>query len=194
MKSRPTQSRHRSSAARCRAFTLIEVLVTVLIMAVLAGLLFGVMSKVRNAQRGVRCITTLRSLHNAFQQYATDNTGHLPDPAHANKSWEQMLLKYHGGSFACESDQELFPAVGSSYDWRDTGDPQTTLAGKLFASPPRPDTILVFEAFPGWHRARTMNVARMDGSAVSIDDAVCFEDLKRPLSGAATTIGSARKR
>jgi prepilin-type N-terminal cleavage/methylation domain-containing protein len=194
MKSGPTSSRCRSSARSRCAFTLIEVLVTVLIMAVLAGLLLGVVSKVRNAQRGVRCIATLKSLHNAFQQYSTDNTGHLPDPANANKSWEQMLLKYHGGSFACEADQELFPAVGSSYDWRDTGDAQTTLAGRPFASASRPETILVFEAFPGWHRARMMNVARMDGSAVSIDDSACFEDLKRPLSGAAAANRSARRR
>lgn len=92
-----------------------------------------------------------------------------------------MLLKYARGSFACEADTELFPAVGSSYDWRDTGRPATTLAGKSTAEITRPDAVLVFEALPGWHARRKINVARVDGSATTMDDEACFRDLRQPI-------------
>jgi prepilin-type N-terminal cleavage/methylation domain-containing protein len=189
MTSAPTRSCRRRRATRragpTRArygFTLIEVLVAAAIIVILMGLLFGVLSRVRGAQRSVKCISTLRNLANSFHQYAQDHGGRFPDPGRSNRSWEQMLLRYYRGSFACDADNVLFPAVGSSYDWRDTGNPATTLAGRSIQEVARNDAVLVFEALPGWHARRKINVARVDGSASPMDDDACFRDLQRPLT------------
>jgi len=69
--------------------------------------------------------------------------------------------------FRCPADDELYPAVGSSYDWRDTADPVTTLAGQSIESVIRSDAVLVFESLPGWHDKGTMNAAMLAPSASS---------------------------
>ena len=74
--------------------------------------------------------------------------------------------------------------IGSSYDWRDTGLPETTLAGRLITDSKRGDCVLAFEALPGWHTPGRMNAALLDGSASSMEQAKCMEDLYRPIRGA----------
>ena len=146
-------------------------------MAILIALTLSVLARVRGAQRSVRCIATLRGIGEAFTAYAQDNKGRYPDPGRANRSWEQMLLRYHKGTFACEADTELYPAVGSSYDWRDTGRNPTSLAGRSIAQSLRAEAVLAFEALPGWHARRKINVVRLDGAATTMDDDACFRDL-----------------
>jgi prepilin-type N-terminal cleavage/methylation domain-containing protein len=170
-------------------FTLIELLVVIGIIAILIGLVLSVLTRVRGAQKSVRCIATLRGIGEAFQAYVHDHHGRFPDPGRADLSWEQMLLKYHRGSFACEGDTELYPAVGSSYDWRDTARNETSLAGRALADVKRPDGVLAFEALPGWHARRKINVVRIDGSATTMDDDACFRDLLSPIGSPPATGG-----
>jgi prepilin-type N-terminal cleavage/methylation domain-containing protein len=165
-------------------FTLIELLVVIGIIAILIGLVLSVLARVRGAQKSVRCIANLKGIGDAFQVYVHDSKGRFPDPGRANLSWEQMLLKYYRGSFACDGDTELYPAVGSSYDWRDTGHNETSLAGRLLADVTRPDGVLAFEALPGWHARRKINVVRVDGSTATLDDDACFRDLLSPIGSA----------
>ena len=176
------------SRFRC-AFTLIELLVVIGIIAILIGLVLSVLARVRGAQKSVRCLANLKGIGEAFHAYVHDNKGRFPDPGRANLSWEQMLLKYYRGSFACEGDTELYPAVGSSYDWRDTGRNETSLAGRLLADVTRSDGVLAFEALPGWHARRKINVVRIDGSTATMDDDACFRDLLAPIGSAPPPTG-----
>ena len=76
----------------------------------------------------------------------------------------------------CPADEEVYPAVGSSYDWRDTGNPDTTLAGQPITKA-RSDAIFAFETLPGWHSKNKINAVRVDGSALSMDEEDCLSDL-----------------
>ena len=57
-----------------------------------------------------------------------------------------MLAGYCRDNFVCPADNELAPIVGSSYDWRDTADASTTLAGRVITDCGRPSLIIAFEA------------------------------------------------
>lgn len=172
---------HRQGKAliRCRrgAFSLVEILVVLGILGVLLGILIPVISRAQAASRSVSCISNLRNIGHAFHLYATDNRMSLPDPGAVGLSWEQLLSPYYHGEFKCPSDEELFPSVGSSYDWRDTPDASSSLAGVSMAAVKRANLVLSFEALSGWHKKRKINVALFDGSCLTMDDDDCFADL-----------------
>ena len=112
-----------------QGFSLVELLIVMGIIAHLVGILIPVVSRVQAASRSITCISTLRNIGHAFRLYAQDNKMTLPDPGSVGYSWEQLLQPYFHAEFRCPSDEEVYPSVGSSYDWRDTPDASTTLAG-----------------------------------------------------------------
>lgn len=164
-------------------FTLAEVLVVIGIIAVLLALLLPVMGQTRSAAQSVACLANLRQIHVGFLQYAADNDKHLPDPSTSQCSWERSLRKYLPAVqvFRCKADGELYPNVGSSYDWRDTGRPDTTMAGRLLTDCNRSDAVLALEALPGWHTGGRINAVRFNGSAESMDQDACLGDLLLPI-------------
>ena len=164
-------------------FTLLELLVVIAIIALLLGLLLAVVSRARRSAASVKCTSNLRTIGIAFQQFAADNRGLYPDPLRSGSAWETTLAPYLAGgeSFRCPADEELFPTLGSSYDWRDTADPAATLAGRSF-SEGRADAVLAFDALPGWHDEGRMNAVLIDGSAGSMDAQECLGDLLKPVS------------
>ena len=64
--------------ARRRAFTLIEILVVIGIIGLLAALLFPVFAQAREEARKTTCLSNMRQLGLAFQQYANDSRGKYP--------------------------------------------------------------------------------------------------------------------
>jgi prepilin-type processing-associated H-X9-DG protein/prepilin-type N-terminal cleavage/methylation domain-containing protein len=70
-----------------RAFTLVEILVVLGIIAVLMGILFPVLSRVRQQANTVRCANTLRQFGTAWQMYAS---------AHGGLSVPGRLPRYNG--------------------------------------------------------------------------------------------------
>jgi prepilin-type processing-associated H-X9-DG protein/prepilin-type N-terminal cleavage/methylation domain-containing protein len=68
----------KQKTTRHGAFTLIEILVVVGVIALLAALLFPVFGRVRENGRRVSCTNNLRQLGLAFQQYVQDSSGRLP--------------------------------------------------------------------------------------------------------------------
>jgi hypothetical protein len=127
-------------------------------------------------------VSNVRQIAVAFQNYAAGNAGRLPDPLAADASWESVIAKHAGSDavFRCPADEELAAAAGSSYDWRDTGDPATTLAGRLLADAPG-SAVLVYDALPNWHAHGMMNAARVNGSAGPMDARACIADLMTPI-------------
>ena len=168
------------------AFTLLELLVVTGIIAVVVALLVPAFAKFRQQARAARCLANLHQLAVGFQQYAMANNGRMPDPLAADASWEAALTPYVNGgadAFTCPADHELVESLGSSYDWRDTGDPATTLAGRSFTDTRLPNPVLVFDSLPDWHNEGRMNAARLDGSTESMDSQLCIKDIMTPLRG-----------
>jgi prepilin-type N-terminal cleavage/methylation domain-containing protein len=175
-------ARPRRGAAR--AFSLIELLVVVAIIAVLIGIVSASLAKARTTAEAVDCVARLRQIALGFHLYANDNKGRLPDPFANGTTWEQSLAPYvsrYPTVFRCNADRELAPALGSSYDWRDTGNERTTLAGRPLTDAARYGVVLTFEALPGWHAKRSMNAALADASARAMPQDECFTDLATPL-------------
>lgn len=66
---------------RSNAFTLVELMTVIGIIAILIALLFPALSKARKQAEQVACIAHLRQVNLAFIAYAYDNKGWLPAPA-----------------------------------------------------------------------------------------------------------------
>jgi type II secretory pathway pseudopilin PulG len=168
-------------------FTQVELLVSLGIIAVLVALIMPVVGRSRASAQSATCLSQLRQIGAGLLMYAADNDRRLPDPFELQTSWEQILRRYVSNpeTFRCPGDSELYPAIGSSYDWRDTGTPETTLAGKAISDTTRNDCVLAFEALPGWHTRGRMNAVLLDGSASSMDQEPCMADIQSPIRAVA---------
>ena len=173
----------RSRAHRRHGFTYVELLVSLGIIGILVALLMPVIGRSRASAQSAYCLSHLRHIANGLMQYAIDHDKRLPDPYAMQTSWEQLLRRYinNADTFHCPGDDELFPTLGSSYDWRDTGMPETTLAGRLIDDTSRGDCVLAYEALPSWHTAGRMNAALLNGSALSMDQEECMADIQSPI-------------
>lgn len=64
------------------AFTLVELLVVIGIIALLIGILFPVLGKARNAGKTAVCLSNIRSLGTSAISYSSDHDRRLPQPSH----------------------------------------------------------------------------------------------------------------
>ena len=168
-------------------FTLVELLVVIAILALLLSLILTALARARANASAVACCAHLRQIGVAFAVYANDNGGKLPDPGDTGVSWETSIRFCTSEVLRCPADDEVYPAVGSSYDWRDTGNPDTTLAGRNI-SKARSDAVLAFETLPGWHNRRQMNAVRVDGAALIMEEKDCLGDLQKSPIRAGTVL------
>lgn len=170
---------HARDGGRRHAFTMVELLTVIAILGVLLAILLPVLGRARTAGQSVTCLSNLRQISIGFQLFAEQNNNTLPDPAQTQVSWEQSISPYVQirTAFNCPADSELFAAVGSSYDWRDTGKPDTTLAGRDLNSIRRSDAVMAFDALPAWHTRNWLNVVRVDGSALSMNQDEWFTNM-----------------
>ena len=90
--------RNSRRAPGARAFTLVELLVVVGIIAILIAILMPALRRAREQANGVACASNQRQIMMAFLLFAADNRGHLPgnftdhaNPDHLKRAW---LLNY----------------------------------------------------------------------------------------------------
>jgi prepilin-type N-terminal cleavage/methylation domain-containing protein/prepilin-type processing-associated H-X9-DG protein len=75
---------------RSKAFTLIEILIVLAVLAVLAGLMFPVLGHVRQRSQQATCQSNMRQLALAIQQYVKDNDSRYP----SWRQWRVAALQY----------------------------------------------------------------------------------------------------
>lgn len=172
-----------ASAARA-GISLAELMIVIGIIAILSVLVLATVANVNKNAKSVVCLQHLRAIQSAFLLYAADNSNRYPPTRDVTKrSWEMMLSPYIGpiGAFQCPADSEIFPHDGSSYDWRDTYDSATTLAGKPVGGATRGNAVLAFETLPNWHAKSKMNAVLIDGRCETMDADACLTDLIKPV-------------
>lgn len=107
-----------------------ELLVTVGVIAVLAGLLLPALAKVKAHGRGTACLSNLRQVGVALQLYAQEHGNRLPvmydaplgtEVPDTNRPTMDQVLRPHLGALEvlrCPADDRLiFEQTRSSYSW-----------------------------------------------------------------------------
>ena len=89
------QRQHRAASA---AFTLMELLVVVVIIAILTSILLPGVRIVRDKAQGAKCGSNLRQVGMGFMSYAIDNEGYLPNSVNTltgtTYRWTELIALY----------------------------------------------------------------------------------------------------
>ena len=80
---------------RQRGFTLVELLVTIGVIAILASLLFPALSAAKAKANRIKCMNNLRQVNLALTMYAGDNDGQIPPRRRTPNTWVDRLLPYY---------------------------------------------------------------------------------------------------
>jgi len=127
------------TARHCAAFSLIELLVSLAIIAVLAALSFVSYPLVMEKTRSTACTSNLRQMGAALHAYVADHEQRMPNVIDQN--FREILEPYadRGNIFMCPSDPHRKWGDGSSYQWIEG------LSGQLFTSLKLGDDEMVLE-------------------------------------------------
>lgn len=103
----------------CFGFTLIELLVVIAIIAILAAILFPILTKAKETSTRAACLGNLKQLGTTFSLYMDDNSGNLPAMSPytgtpvAFASWIPRIYKYAKSDkiFRCPSAVQQWSVV-----------------------------------------------------------------------------------
>lgn len=94
---------------RARAFTIVELLVVIAVVALLVGLVLPSLSRARESARGVACLSNLRQAMLLCRAYADENRGRTPTlgvPYETPPNWGLVIQSMAG--LAGSTREELF--------------------------------------------------------------------------------------
>ncbi len=123
----------RRKATARHAFTLVELLVVVAVLALLAALLFPVFAQAREAGRRSSCASNLKQIGLCFAQYTQDNDGWIAPKSIGTGTrvlaWPSLILPY-------AKNRQIFvcPSALIGNDWS-APDPQFIDVAAGFARP-----------------------------------------------------------
>jgi prepilin-type N-terminal cleavage/methylation domain-containing protein len=80
----------------CRAFTLIELMVVIAIIAILASLLLPVLTTAKTKAKSAQCLSNLHQLGLAFEMYCSDEGKTFPWSMQPGQFWLQVLRQSYG--------------------------------------------------------------------------------------------------
>src|SRR5688500_4585842 len=111
------------NAAKCRAFTLVEMLVVIAIIAILAAMLLPAVSKSKGKAQRVACISNIKQVGLGIILWAQENEGKFPwvvDPTNGgsftySEAWKHFAVLsnelVNPRVLICHSDKERQPAT-----------------------------------------------------------------------------------
>ena len=158
-----------------RAFSLVELLVTIAIIGVLMSLLAVAISHARASARRAQCLNNLRQLALGTRIYADRHGGYFPDGE--DQPWFMQIapcLSSEPTVFRCPDDPQQSQ---QSYSFRDESAalPEASLAGHKIDFLATGELAMLFDTAPDWHVSGHLNVAMVSGSALTMDT-TDFED------------------
>ncbi len=126
-------SKANNAQRQCDGFTLVELLVVIAIIGGLVSLLMPAVNAAREASRRTSCLSNLRQIGLAMEQYLDVNkrypeAAQVPSVTPDRPDLADLLggfSEHNRELFACPSDRIYFPVEGISYEY-----PSPRLAGK----------------------------------------------------------------
>lgn len=119
------------------AFTLLEILVSIVIVSILAALLVSGFSSYKTKSEGVVCSNSMKQIFQAIMQYAADNNNNLPFSAPGGQFWGDPLVNdgYLTTEFmrrACPSTARKLGYIGSiGYNYSVLGNTEPGAIGSV---------------------------------------------------------------
>ncbi len=158
--------RTRTKSVKRAAFTLVELLVVMAVIAILAGLLLPAVSQAKESGRATACLSNLRQIGLALQMYVQDNQNRMPimrdRPAGMTNApglpSPDLVLSNELNTaqiWRCPSDRKsVFPRTGSSYGWNSLLNGQDAEHLRVFMIDFDPHQIPVMFDKEAFHQAR----------------------------------------
>jgi prepilin-type N-terminal cleavage/methylation domain-containing protein len=163
---------------RRNGFTLMELLVSVGIIAVLMAIFIPALPYALQRAEDAVCRSHLHGTAQAFQMYAAANRGFAPESS--SVPWHELLRPYAPSQqvFRCPSDLFGDDAL-PSYSWRNVEEAPGRDIRRVHAA--RGNAVLLFDFQAGWHRESFYNVSLVDTSAHSYTHEQFDDDMARAL-------------
>lgn len=197
-------NRRKKETGAIDAFSLLELLLAISLIALLAALISPTIGTVRQKAEGTACASNLRQIGQAVLQKLQDNQDIYPfvegdptDPIYAPEDKAESLaetLKPYGitdRTLCCPSDmgKHYFKEKGSSYEWFSFIDGERAVNAKIYL--PEGTLVLPLVRFPLAadyelvHSSRRMNILFADGHVDSYTGPGVREDIKKEVAKAA---------
>lgn len=101
---------------RARAFSLVELLVVIAVIAILAALLFPALSASKAKAQRSACVNNLRQINLGLRMYANeDQNGALPNAKHVSSAYKELIKHYVGLTTPSSPDDRLFACPADNF-------------------------------------------------------------------------------